>query len=454
MKKHTLLVLLFVTVNFIAPLRAEPIRVELTTQTSLAPVYLCKIQDDSSNLSAIYLQKLVDVLHFDFDHNGYTKVVPSDEILEKTLLHRERSVAFNPQRWAKIGVMYVVRGVVTEGRLKLLVFSVRDGNLKEFKEIALTSELHHDRRLIHKSADAILKTLFDAKPVATDRILFSLQKENSDPNTKQWRAEIVECDWDGGNVRQVTHEDSYSITPVCVPPHPQYGGDRFLYVSYKMGQPKIYFSSLDKKTGKRLIELRGNQLLPTISPKRDKLAFISDATGRADLFVQEIEPTGNLKGKPVQLFSYPRATHASPTFSPDGKKVAFVSDKDGTPRVYIIPTEAPKGKRASPKLITKLNRENTCPSWSPDGTKLAYSAKTGGVRQIWIYDFETKTEQQLTSGSVNKENPVWASNGLHLLFNSTEPNSSELYLINLNQPEAVKITAGPGKKHYPTWGTR
>ena len=183
------------------------------------------------------------------------------------------------------------------------------------------------------------------------------------------------------------------------------------------------------------------------------MAFICDASGRADLFVQPIRPENGRMGTPVQLFSYPRSTQASPTFSPDGTKIAFASDKDGSTRIYLIPSSRGE-KRATPELITKKNRENSCPSWSADGTKLAYSAKTDGIRQIWIYDFTSKEETQLTFGGGNKENPCWAANSLHLIFNSTDASSSDLYMVNLNQPEAIKITQGPGKKHYPTWGPR
>ena len=229
--------------------------------------------------------------------------------------------------------------------------------------------------------------------------------------------------------------------------------DKFLYVSYKFGQSKIYLASLQKGEGKRLIDLRGNQLLPAVSPKKDKIAFICDATGRADLFIQNFDPHKGAIGKPIQLYSYPRSVQASPSFSPDGDKIAFVSDKDGSPRIYIIPSKS-GAKRADPQLITKVNKESSCPSWSPDGKKLAYSAKTNGIRQIWIYDFETQTESQLTSGPGNKENPVWAQNSLHLVFNSVEGSVSDLFVVNLHQAEPIKIINDEGKNHYPSWATK
>ncbi|NGX39771.1 MAG: Protein TolB [Chlamydiae bacterium] len=432
----------------------EEIRVELTTRAKLAPLYLCRFHTKETKLPLTYLKNLRKTFEFDLSHSGYSKVLPLNEILEKAASHTDLAVAFNPSRWSKGGVSYVIKGNVEDYTLNLFVFSVKESTLKQFQGIPLSGNLDVDRRQLHKLSDALMKTLFGIEGLATTHILYSVQMKKESSSASNWRSEIWECDWDGGNPRQVTYEQDYSITPVMIPAHPTYGSDRFLYVNYKNGQPKIYFSSLKNRTGKPLLELRGNQLLPAISKQRDKIAFISDAAGRADLFVQKVEPSGILIGKPEQLFSYPRSTQGSPSFSPDGKKLAFVSDKDGTPRIYLIASMIQNSKRPKPALITKRNRENTCPTWSPDGTKIAYSAKTKGVRQIWIYDLEAEEELQLTTGPGNKENPCWALNSLHLVFNSTDPDSTELYLVNLNQPDAVRITKGSGKKHYPTWGTQ
>ncbi|HSX12370.1 MAG TPA: Tol-Pal system protein TolB [Rhabdochlamydiaceae bacterium] len=429
------------------------IRVHLHTQEALAPLYLGRIQDASSPLNADYLKKLSEILHFDLNHNGFTKVAAPREDLEKALEEKNPHLAFKHEFWDKSKMAFVVKPFLVQSQFHCYVYSSRKGSLKQFKDIILTGDLSQDRRLLHRLADSIQKELFNVMGVAGTRILYSKQKSRSAGEKSSWQSEIWECDFDGGNEKQVTHEGSYSITPVLLPPHPYFGKDRFIYVSYKIGQPKIYQSSVKERTGKRIIDLRGNQLLPAISPKRDKIAFICDASGKADLFVQQINAEGQLIDKPMQLYSSPKATQASPTFSPDGSKVAFVSDQNGSPRIYIIPA-TPGLHRSEPVMITKQNRENICPAWSPDGTKLAFSAKTKDIRQIWIYDFETKEETQLTFGPGNKENPCWAPDSLHIVFNSTDPNSSELYIVNLNQPEAVKITRGPGKKHYPTWGIR
>ncbi len=437
-----------------APKSSPEIRVQLSTTSNLIPIYVGKIGGEAA-LDKNYLSQLESILNFDLNYNGTTKVLPFNEQKEKTLSAKDVKDAFAPNAWKSFGVAHAIKLVLSGKSLAAYVSSTQSGSLKHFADIPLTGELAQDRRQMHKLADGIHKTLFNKEGIASNRILYAMQVKETRADVESWGSEIWECDWDGSNAHQITRESSYCVTPVFIPQNAKFPGasDRFLYVSYKQGQPKIFLANLKEGVGKRLIDLRGNQLLPAISSQRDKVAFICDAAGRSDLFLQPFNPQTGEVGKPFQLFSYPHSTQASPTFSPDGTKIAFVSDKDRHMRIYVIPISE-SGRRANPHLISKQNNENSCPAWSPDGRKLAYSAKTGGVRQIWIYDFGTGEERQLTSGPGNKENPAWASDSLHLVFNSTDASSSELYIVNLNQPDAIKISKGQGKKHYPTWGPR
>jgi len=447
-----LALLFFFSFAFANPVNPEEIRIYLPTSSALEPLYFGKIQCPDQSLPPPYLNQLEGVLHFDFSHNGATNVVPPHLQKEQLLANPNLSIALNPSTWKNMGVAYVIKLAIAKKTLSAHVLAAQNGSLKHFTQITLTGTLAKDRRIIHQLVDSIHKALFDEEGVSSTQILFSCKSKNAS-SKGSWVSEIWACDWDGANARQLTQEGSYCVTPVFIPPSNRFSNDRFLYVSYKMGQPKIFIASMSEGIGKRLVDLRGNQILPAISRQRDKIAFICDAGGRTDLFLQEFHPETGHVNKPVQLFSYPHSTQASPTFSPDGSKIAFVSDKDGSPHIYVLSSQF-ASKRGSPSLITKANRENSCPAWSPDGKKLAYSAKTKGIRQVWIYDFETQEERQLTDGPGNKENPSWAPDSKHLVFNSTDADASELYIVNLNQSEVVKISQGPGIKHYPTWGTR
>jgi TolB protein len=429
----------------------EELRVILPTISPLQPIYLGQIISQDGSFDIHFLRQLEAILCYDLDYNGSTRVCRKTPDKEQLLRNKDLNFIFQVKKWQDFGIPFILKCFVYEKRLTLYLFNVQQSSLKKFGPILLSGNLSQDRRKIHKLADSIHKVLFSKEGIASGRILFSKKSQNNEP--ERWTSEIWECDWDGANAHQITSEKTYCITPVCLPKTNDHQYEGFFYVSYKTGQPKIYFQSSKTNRAKRISHLRGNQLLPAVSPTRDKIAFISDASGRVDLFLQAFSPETGKMETPVQLYSHPHAVQASPTFSPDGSKIAFASNKDGGTRIFVIPITSDR-KRPNAIMISKKNRENSCPSWSPDGTKLAYSAKTEGVRQIWIYDFDKQEEWQLTSGPGNKENPCWAPNSNHIVFNSTEENNSEIYMVNLNQPQAIKISRDQGKKQYPTWGTR
>jgi len=404
----------------------DEIVVHLSSQEQLMPLFLAPLQDKESGFDKSYLSALEKVLRFDFDHNGKTEISTSSK------------------------TVYKVETVITKKIANIKI--IYGESVKGIEGITLTGELAKDRQILHRVHDTLFETLFNVRGIAETHILFTLRNRKSD-NPAEWTNDVWEIDYDGANARQLTHDGCLCVTPTFVPSKNKGPCRNFLYVSYKIGQPKIYAGSLEESIGKRLTYLRGNQLMPAVSPTLDKIAFISDITGNPDLFIQEYSPEKGLEGKPRQIFCASGATQGTPTFSPDGKKLAFVSNKDGTPRIYILEIPAPGASinQLKPKMISKKTKENTCPAWSPDGKKIAYSAMTSGTRQIWVYDTTTGEEVQLTDGHGHKENPAWAPNALHLMFNSSTTASSDLFMINLNQKKAVKITSGQGEKRFPAW---
>lgn len=407
--------------------------VSLPTHEFVSCVYVAPISSATSSLSAPYLEKLRTILVDDINNSGSCNiekdVTQSDFIININAVQKELGISV---RSKKRGVIY------SSPRVKL------------------SGVYYSDRCVMHKIHDALIKIMTGKAGIASNHILYAVQVPVKRKEGVVWKSEIWESDYDGYNPRQITYENSYCITPIFFPVQGDFTSNKFLYVNYKLGQPKIYLGAFDQVMGKPCINLRGNQLLPAISQRGDMIAFISDASGRADLFVQPFSPHRGPIGKPIQTFSFPRSVQASPTFSPDGKKIAFVSDKEGSPRIFVIDTPS-IGKDFRPVAVCLTNtfRQTSCPSWSPDGTKLAYSAMIDGSRQIMVYDFLLQEEVQLTQGNVHKENPTWASNSLHIIYNTVGPSSSELFLMDTlmkaRGKKPLQITSGSGKKHYPSW---
>lgn len=432
----------------------QELEVRLPTRSPRKALYLSQLHSDAAHPDWRYLEELRASFAFDLDQNGFCRVLATDEIHEEKLGFPDVRASWDSSFWKKEKIPFVCTLQMQQNRISLTLFQSDSGTVKQYAPIALTKKIEEDRRLIHKLADQVQKDLFGREGIASLQIIYSQRVKNPDPKSHDWISEIWVCDADGQNERQITHEKSYCLSPAFLPSSKS-DDLAFTYVSYKIGQPKIYRATLSQPQGQMLISLRGNQALPALNRTGNQIAFITDVAGRPDLFLQNLDAQGHMQGKARQLFSSPRATQASPTFSPDGKQIAFVSDKDGPPRIYVLPILSVKEtQKPQPRLLTRKNRENTSPAWSPDGTKLAYSAKVDGVRQIWIYDFQTEEEVALTTGPENKENPSWAPDSLHLVYNTESDDTCELYLINTQDPEPVQISKGPGQKRFASWQLR
>lgn len=429
----------------------EELFVHLGTKTRLKPVYLTQLHTPIDPIDCRQAEDLRAVLMYDLSNNAFSSMIPVREEAEQKISWPDPLSRVDVSFWKKERIPVVIAVEASQETFAATLINVEKGVSRRYREIPLTGSAK-DRAAIHQLADAIQKDLFGVQGVASLRILFSQRIKSGDSAGPEWFSDIWISDWDGANAKRLTMAKGYCMSPAFFP-SPKTGD--YYFVATNRGQSKIYRSSLADSRAEEWIGLRGNQMLPAMAQDGSMIAFISDAAGRPDLFLQPLDFHGKETGRPRQLFSAPNATQASPTFSPDGRKIAFVSDKDGSPRIYLLEIRDPqKSRRPDVKLLTRKNRENTSPAWSPDGKKLAYSARTDGIRQIWIYDFAANEEWQLTSGPENKENPAWAPDSLHLIYNTETRDISELYVINLNQQESVQIKLGFGQKRFASWEMR
>lgn len=453
-----LLVSLFCCLAAVSPyvLHAEDLVVHAQTEHARTPIYVASLP--ASFFSPEYRAQLQQILLFDLENDGHSQLVTHHQF-DEWIVREAGQNGIQSNVWRQARVRYVCKFEAKGHELTCRIYSTEGTSVKILPTITLTGSLSEDRRKLHKIADQITLNTSQQLGIASTKILYTIKMRNPKKDAASPHiAEVWECDWDGANVRQVTHDNSLNVTPVYLPAKKGYVPGSFLYVSYKNSQPKIYLGSLRTGVSERLCSVRGHQLMPAVNQQRTQLVFICDVGGNPDVFIQPLGASLEEGGKARQLFASVKGTQGSPTFNPKGDYVAFVSNKDGSPRIYIleIPPEGTQLKQMNLKMITKTNRENTSPNWSPDGKKIVYSAVTSGIRQIWVYDVASEQETQLTFSNVNKDNPCFASNSEHIVFN-TEDNThhtGEIYVMHINQSTPLKISTGSGQKRFPSWEPR
>jgi Tol biopolymer transport system component len=132
----------------------------------------------------------------------------------------------------------------------------------------------------------------------------------------------------------------------------------------------------------------------------------------------------------------------APAPSPDGKKVAFYSDRSGAANLWVMRSDGggqePLTEDDSAIAILSKAGEVVC-AFSPDSRKLAF-LKLGDV---WIYDFETGLQTSLSEGG-EAVGLAWAPDGKAVAF----VRRNSLYLARLGNPVLKTLVAN--RVSWPT----
>lgn len=165
-------------------------------------------------------------------------------------------------------------------------------------------------------------------------------------------------------------------------------------------------------------------LASTFSPDGTKIAFTSTrdcpnpkdlAIPCADVFVMNADGTN-----PVKL----TATHVDvvngyPDWSPKGDKIAFVSNATGDYEVWVMNADG----TGLQQLTNDPADDGGCmllcspPSWSPDGTKIAWSTNRSGNYEIWIMNADGTNQTQITdTPGYESHQPYWLPNGQEIVY--------------------------------------
>ncbi len=138
-----------------------------------------------------------------------------------------------------------------------------------------------------------------------------------------------------GTLTRLTFEGSYNGALAWTP-----DGKRVAFGSDRAGQRNLFWQLADGSGGtERLATSDRGQVASSWSPDGQTLAFEQTNPGAGfDLFVYRL---GDRK---VQPFLQTRFTEIAPRFSPDGRWLAYVSDESGRNEVYVQPYPGPGGK--------------------------------------------------------------------------------------------------------------
>jgi tricorn protease len=191
---------------------------------------------------------------------------------------------------------------------------------------------------------------------------------------------------------------------------------------------EIFTAPVEEGDIKQITESSARDRAASYSPDGKWLSFISDQSGREELFVVPVDGSG-----PAQQLTDLDALKNSYSWSPDSKTIAFAASDDKLRTLNVSTKQT---------AVLDSSRYGGIGGvvWSPDSKWIAY-AKSDVTRTTDIYVIaasgEEKEPHKLTFDSYSDTNATFSPDGRKLFFQRVEPGSgnaptsSQIYSVGL-----------------------
>ena len=357
-----------------------------------------------------------------------------EQIFEELEKIEHSSSKVDYRSWRQVGAQWLIKteyALTEKGKGQVFTFRLYDAVSKRFllgKRYKASRDLL--RKTIHRFADEVVMQLTGKRGIAETRIAFLNQEKSG--------KEIYLIDFDGYNLRRLTHDNTVNLSPAWSP-----DAKWIIYTSYAARNPDLIMIDVNGEKKQTLHRLPGLNTAAAWSPDMQKIALVLSRDQNSEIYILRSD-------RELKRLTRHFNIDTSPTWSPDGKKIAFTSDRSGTgaPQIYIM--DAVKGDNSNVTRISFGSTYNDNPAWSPNGDQIAYTSRVGKRFQISIYDLNTRKSKVVTEGSESCEQPSWSPDGRFLIYRKRENGRHNLFIQRLGGSEVRQLTFS-GNAHSPAW---
>ena len=234
---------------------------------------------------------------------------------------------------------------------------------------------------------------------------------------------------DGSDSRQLTYSKHGCRMPAC-----SSDGKKLVYVQHYGHGLSLRVSNLDGNNSRNL-HSDGRNLLPSWLPDSKHIVWMKTEPGQDPSHNSQIHVMNTETGESRRLFTAAeqlKFSNSMPVVSPKGDRIAFVSNRSGNMRIWVSDLDGSNAKQISQPeqeyhQVIKAPIEQKVPAWSPDGKWIAHwegvemihlSKFTGipnperdkmisATFHVWVVGSNGKNRRKVGSG----DDPNWSPDG-------------------------------------------
>ncbi|MCU1322226.1 MAG: WD40-like beta Propeller containing protein [Acidobacteriaceae bacterium] len=193
-----------------------------------------------------------------------------------------------------------------------------------------------------------------------------------------------------------------------------------VFSSNRYGAYGLWAVNLDG-SGPAPIPTTGESAIQPAVSRDGRFLVYADSALRSEILKINLEQTGSAAA-PLSIAPSTRRSHSA-QFSPDGSKIAFVSDRSGKWELWLSNAD---GTETS-QLTTFGAASVGSPRWSPDGKSIAFDARPKGHSAIFVASVDGQVLRDLSPKDQEEKQPAWSPDGHWIYFDSNRGGSMQLW---------------------------
>lgn len=367
----------------------------------------------------------------DLQSSAEVMVVPPDQ--QKDFYSYPEVTAPTFSRWRAKGAKALITGFVqarSDGRLTVGCYVYDTEKARELGRTGFVVAPTDWRRAAHKCSGLAYQSVTGTPGTFDTRIAYVA--ETGSPTAPVNRIAVM--DSDGLNHNYVTPGGTKVMTPRLSPK-----ADRVAFVSYASGKPQVYVAEVSSGQQRALLANGLMSFAPRFSRDGRRIAFSMQSGANIDVYVSDAG------GGVAQRLTTSPGTDTDPSFSPDGTKILFESDRSGSQQLYVMDVTGTNQHR-----ISFGGGWYASPEWSPDGEKIVFTRRGSDGLRIGIMKADGTGERLLTTGP-RDEGASWAASSRELIFQRADPSGrTGIYRVSVNGGEPRRVQT-PQAGADPDW---
>jgi len=213
------------------------------------------------------------------------------------------------------------------------------------------------------------------------------------------------------------------------------------YISDATGRKEVYVSDILGRHPRQVTKHQALCVSPRFTPDGNYLAYSTYHNGNQDLYITDLRQSAS-----TNALSRRKGLNLAPAFATDGKTMVLTLSKNGNPDLFRMDRQGEILEE-----LTSRNGINVSPSYSPDRQSLAFVSDRSGKPNVYVMNMNSRQVKRMTFKNSENSEPSWSPKGDEIAYTGLQGGSYQLFLMDSNGGNERQLTSGGGNYETPTW---